>query len=109
MTCVRCGASYDTLEVCPTCGFDPASVCVLVPTPDRRRGDDRRGAPRQDGTERRKGGRPKEWTSLLSVRLPKELHDAIIKEALRRDVPVSRVIRERLFRISKSSSATPGT
>lgn len=111
MICVRCGTRYDTLEACPTCGFDPADqTCRLLP--DRRSGEDRRGEPRPNAPERRQCGRPKgsgDWDSLLSVRVPKALHDALIREALRRDVPLSRVIRERLFRISKSSSVTSGT
>ena len=37
----------------------------------------------------------------VSVRLPAKLHDDLSREALRRGVEMSRVIRERLSRISK--------
>lgn len=46
--------------------------------------------------------RQKRFDGTVSIRLPKELHDDLSREALRRDVELSRVIRERLaFRISK--------
>jgi 5-methylcytosine-specific restriction endonuclease McrA len=39
-------------------------------------------------------GRPKEFDSILSVRLPAELHEAVVVEALKRRVDVSDVVRE---------------
>jgi hypothetical protein len=46
----------------------------------------------------RRRGRPKQWGSLLSVRLPTTLHDEIVKEAETRNCDVADVIRERLLR-----------
>lgn len=55
----------------------------------------------------RKRGRPREWDSFVSVRLPVRLHDNVCLEALTRRVTVSRVIRERMaakpFRITKDN------
>lgn len=53
--------------------------------------------------EHRKPGRPKQFDDTVSVRLPAPLHDEMSREALRRHVELSVVIRERLreFRISK--------
>jgi hypothetical protein len=43
-------------------------------------------------------GRPKEFDGTpVSVRLPKDLHDSLSREAIRRDRGLSDVIRERLF------------
>jgi predicted HicB family RNase H-like nuclease len=46
-----------------------------------------------------KRGRPKvaETISNLTVRLDANVHDALIREALHRDVPVAEVVREALF------------
>jgi predicted HicB family RNase H-like nuclease len=49
-------------------------------------------------TERRRVGRPKEFDGTVSVRLPKDLHDALSLEALQRDRRLSQIIRERLAR-----------
>jgi hypothetical protein len=50
-----------------------------------------------DYIERR--GRPREFDGTpVSVRLPSTLHDDIVREALRRGLDVSEVIRERLRR-----------
>lgn len=55
------------------------------PTEDRRRG------------ERRRGGRPKEFSAVVSLRLPTDLHDELILLALRRgNLDVSVVMREML-------------
>ncbi len=50
--------------------------------------------------------RPKEFDGTpVSVRLPARLHDDLAREAIRRDVDMSDVIRERLaFRITKPVS-----
>lgn len=49
--------------------------------------------------ERRKPGRPRVFDGTpVSVRLPSDLHDVLVREALRRDVDLSVVIRERLSR-----------
>lgn len=62
---------------------------------ERRSGQDRRAEPR--GEDRRKGGRPREFDGPpVSVRLPAPLHDDLSREALRRHVDLSDVIRERL-------------
>ena len=47
----------------------------------------------------RKRGRPREYGSFITVRLPSETHDEIIREARRRgkDVYVADVVRERLM------------
>jgi predicted HicB family RNase H-like nuclease len=47
-----------------------------------------------------KTGRPHEFDQVVSVRLTKELHDALSVEALRREMRLSDVIRERLVRPS---------
>jgi hypothetical protein len=50
-------------------------------------------------TERRRFvGRPKEFDGTISVRLTKDLHDALSREALQRDRQLSQIIRERLER-----------
>lgn len=50
-----------------------------------------------------KRGRPREFDGTpVSIRLPRALHDALAREALRRDVELSKVIRERLSRESSS-------
>lgn len=51
----------------------------------------------------RRRGRPRCFDGTVSVRLTKELHDALSLEALMRGVNLAEVIRERLsaFRISK--------
>lgn len=49
--------------------------------------------------------KPREHDSMVSVRLPARLHDALSREALRRDVGISAVIRERLAR--RVSQITP--
>lgn len=50
-----------------------------------------------------KRGRPREFTGTpVSIRLSSELHDRLVREALRRDVELSKVIRERLSRESPS-------
>jgi len=47
--------------------------------------------------DRRKPGRPKEFDGTpVSVRLPKDLHDALSRESLRRGDDLSDVIRKRL-------------
>ena len=43
-------------------------------------------------------GRPREFDGIISVRLTKELHDQLAREALRDDKDMSDVIRERLSR-----------
>jgi len=49
------------------------------------------------GEDRRRPGRPKEFDGTpVSVRLPKDLHDALSREALRRDERLSDLIRKRL-------------
>lgn len=69
---------------------------------DRRSGTDRRHDPRETG-DRRRGGRPKEFDGTpVSVRLPAQLHDDLSREALRRDVDLSDVIRERLGFVSQN-------
>lgn len=51
-------------------------------------------------------GRPHEFDEMVSVRLPKTLHNDLSREALRRGMFLSDVIRERLgFRISKLDGA----
>lgn len=59
------------------------------------------------GGRSRARGRPKRFDGTpVSVRLPKELHDELSVEAIRREVDMSDVIRERLrrqIRISKPS------
>lgn len=47
-------------------------------------------------------GRPKEFDEIVSVRLPKELHNEMSVEALRRGVYLATVIRERLERSSST-------
>jgi hypothetical protein len=55
-----------------------------------------------DQPERRRG-RPREFDGTpVSVRLPSALHDAMSREAIRRGVDLSDVIRERLF-VSQNS------
>jgi hypothetical protein len=46
----------------------------------------------------RKRGRPREFDGTVSVRLPADLHDDMSREAFRRDIDLSDVIRERLSR-----------
>jgi hypothetical protein len=59
-------------------------------------------------TERRKGGRPREFDGPpVSVRLPAPLHDDLSREAIRRDVDLSDVIRERLARTGYVSQNSP--
>jgi predicted HicB family RNase H-like nuclease len=50
----------------------------------------------------RRRGRPREFGSLISVRVPTELHDRLCIEANRRRIDVADVIRERLQRNSVS-------
>ncbi len=50
-----------------------------------------------------KTGRPKAFDGAVSVRLPKDLHDTLSREALRRDMPLSDVMRERLA-VSQNST-----
>lgn len=45
-----------------------------------------------------KRGRPKKFDGVVSVRLPRPLHDELSLEALRRGIDLSDVIRERLER-----------
>lgn len=52
-------------------------------------------------------GRPHEFDGIVSVRLTKDLHDTLICEALRRDIPLSDLIRERLTFVSQNSTQTP--
>lgn len=48
-------------------------------------------------SEQNRGGRPKQFDGTpVSVRLPAALHDALSRDALRRGVELSTVIRERL-------------
>lgn len=55
----------------------------------------------------RRGGRPRQFDGTpVSVRLPATLHDALSREALRRDVELSTVIRERLTTPSVSQNPT---
>jgi predicted HicB family RNase H-like nuclease len=42
--------------------------------------------------------RPREFDGIVSVRLTKELHDQLAREAIRREKDLSDVIRERLAR-----------
>jgi hypothetical protein len=71
------------------------------PTPpptvlDRRSGEpDRRVADTPVPVERRTGRR-RRWDGIISFRLTAALHEDLAREALARDVPLSRVIRERL-------------
>lgn len=51
----------------------------------------------------RQVGRPREFDETVSVRLPKATHDDLSLEALRRDVDLSDVIRERLNFVSQKS------
>lgn len=53
----------------------------------------------------RRLGRPRKFDEVVSVRLPRGLHDALIREASRRRVDLSDVIRERLFVSQKSTVA----
>lgn len=53
---------------------------------------DARGLP----VSERKRGRPKKFDGVVSVRLPKALHDELSLEALHRKVDLAQVIRERL-------------
>ena len=72
---------------------------------ERRAQPDRRLEPR--GPDRRRGGRPREFDGPpISVRLPAPLHDDLSREALRRDVDLADVIRERLGFVSQNSSAS---
>ncbi len=50
-----------------------------------------------------KTGRPKEFDGAVSVRLPKDLHDTLSREALRRDIPLSDLMRERLAGVTQNS------
>lgn len=63
------------------------------------------------GVKRRRG-RPREWDSSLTVRLPADLHDDVCAEATKREIDVSAVVRERLsarpFRNPKLGPATDG-
>jgi hypothetical protein len=52
-----------------------------------------------------KRGRPRRFGEVVRVRVTNEVHDALCREALRRDVPVAKVIRERLAVVTKPSSA----
>ena len=57
-----------------------------------------------------KRGRPREFDQTVSVRLPRQLHDALSREALRRDVDLSDVMRERLAHfVSQNSMASRST
>jgi len=50
-------------------------------------------------TPKRRRGRPRKFktgASIVSVRLPVDLHDALIREAIKRQVELSDIIRERL-------------
>lgn len=51
--------------------------------------------------ERRRRGRPKEFGSIVSVRLSTTLHDKLAAEASARGVDVADVIRERLNFVSQ--------
>jgi len=54
----------------------------------------------------RRRGRPLEFDGTpVSVRLPAALHDDLSREALRRDVDLSQVIRERLSVSRKSTTS----
>jgi hypothetical protein len=56
-----------------------------------------------------RGGRPREFDDVVSVRLPATVHDALSREAVRRGVDLSDVIRERLTRpsfVSQNHSPT---
>jgi len=55
------------------------------------------------GEPARPVGRPKQFDEVVSVRLPKRLHDTLSREAIRRDVELSDVIRERLNFVSQNS------
>lgn len=47
--------------------------------------------------DKKRRGRPREFDGTpVSVRLPKELHDALSREALRKDERLSDLIRKRL-------------
>lgn len=49
-------------------------------------------------------GRPREFDGTVSIRLPKELHDALSREALKQDRRLSDVIRDRLARQDENGS-----
>lgn len=50
-------------------------------------------------------GRPREFDGTVSLRLTKELHDDLSREALRRQVDLAKVMRERLARDSVSQNS----
>lgn len=55
------------------------------------------------GVDRRRVGRPREFDGPpISVRLPARLHDDLAREALRRDVDLADVVRERLGFVSQN-------
>ncbi len=42
-------------------------------------------------------GRPRQFDSMVSIRLPSDVHDALVQESLRQRVDLSHVIRQRLW------------
>ena len=50
-----------------------------------------------------KRGRPRQFGQMVSLRLPSDLHDALCVEAIRRDIPLSDLMREYLISVSQNA------